>query len=129
MLTFASQGLVTQKPATWLEEAFWGRRWVLSAGFGDIGPPTLPLFPLYFEHRDRVACPGRELSLVVASFADAGHLRIEEIGPASATRRPSRLRTGAEIITIRWRHELEIERDGDRVSAVQSRVRRQRASG
>ncbi len=100
VLTFASRGLVTQKPATWLEETFWGRRWVLSAGFGDIGTPTLPLFPLYFEHRERVVRVGRELSLVVATFADASHLRIEEIWPASATRRPSRLRIGAEIVTM-----------------------------
>jgi hypothetical protein len=100
VLSFPSRGLVTPKPATWFEEAFWGRRWVLAAGFGDIGPPSLPLFPLYFEHRDRVVRLGRELSLVVANFADAEHLRIEEVGPASATRRPSRLRAGTELVTM-----------------------------
>jgi hypothetical protein len=100
VLTFTSRGLVTPKPATWFEEAFWGRRWVLATGFGDIGPPALPLFPLYFERRDRVVRLGRELSLVVASFADSDHLRIEEIGPASATRRPSRIRAGAEVVTM-----------------------------
>jgi hypothetical protein len=100
VLTLTSRGLLTQRPATWLDDAFWGRRWVLTAGFGDIGSPTLPLFPLYFEHRDRVVRLGRELSVVVANFADSDHLRIQEIGPASATRRPSRLRTGAEIVTM-----------------------------
>jgi hypothetical protein len=100
VLTLATRGLVTPRPATWFEEAFWGRRWVLTAGFGDLGPPTLPLFPLYFEHRDRVVRLGREMMIVVANFSDSGHLRIEEIGPAVASRRPSRLRTDAEIVSM-----------------------------
>jgi len=73
---------------------------VLSSGFGDVGSPVNPLFPLYFGHRDRVVRLGREFAIAVANFADADHLRIEEIGPASATRRPSRLRAGAEIVTM-----------------------------
>ena len=100
VLSLASRGLVTPKPATWFEELFWGRRWVLVAGFGDIGSPVMPAFPLYFEQRDRVVRLGREYSIVVASFSDSDHLRIEEIGPASATRRPSRLRAGIENVTM-----------------------------
>lgn len=100
VLTLTTRGLITPRPATWLEEAFWGRRWVLTAGFGDIGPPALPLFPLYFGHRDRVVRLGRELAVVVANFTDSGHLRIEEIGPSIATRRPSRLRTDAEVVSM-----------------------------
>jgi hypothetical protein len=100
VLTMALRSLVTPKPATWFEEAFWGRRWVLTAGFGDIGSPASPIFPLYFEHRDRLVRLGREFAIAVANFADADHLRIEGIGPTSATRRPSRLRTGAEVVTL-----------------------------
>jgi hypothetical protein len=100
VLTLITRGLVTPRPATWFEELFWGRRWVLAAGFGDIGSPVMPGFPLYFEHRDRVVRLGREYSIVVASFTDSDHLRIEEIGPASATRRPSRLRAGIENVTM-----------------------------
>ena len=100
ILTMPVRGLITPKPATWFEEMFWGRRWVLSAGFGDVGSPVNPLFPLYFGHRDRVVRLGREVALAVASFDSADHLRIEEIGPASATRRPSRLRAGSEIVTM-----------------------------
>jgi hypothetical protein len=44
VLTLISRGLVTPKPATWFEELFWGRRWVLAAGFGDIGSPVMPGF-------------------------------------------------------------------------------------
>jgi hypothetical protein len=100
VLTLRVRGLVTPRPATWFEELFWGRRWVLTTGFGDIGTPVMALFPLYFEHRDRVVRVGREFALAVANFADAQQLRIENIGPASATRRPSRLRAGAEVISM-----------------------------
>ena len=100
VLTMSSRGLVTPKPATWFEEAFWGRRWVVNAGFGDIGSPVNPLFPLYFEHRERVVRLGREFAIAVVNFSDADHLRIEEIGPASATRRPSRLRAGNDVVTM-----------------------------
>jgi hypothetical protein len=100
VLTLSVRGLTTPKPATWYEETFWGRRWVLAAGFGDVGSPVSPLFPLYFEHRDRVVRLGREFATAVANFSDADHLRIEQIEPASATRRPSRLRAGAEIVTM-----------------------------
>jgi hypothetical protein len=100
VLTLTTQGLVTPKPATWFEEAFWGRRWVLAAGIGDIGSPASPIFPLYFEHRDRLVRLGREFAVVVANFVDADHLRIEELGPVGANRRPSRLRTGAEVVTL-----------------------------
>lgn len=100
VLAMSVRGLITPKPATWFEELFWGRRWVLASGFGDVGSPVNPLFPVYFEHRDRVVRLGREFAVAVANFENADHLRIEEIGPASATRRPSRLRAGAEIVTM-----------------------------
>ena len=100
VLSLTTRGLVTPKPATWFEETFWGRRWVLTTGFGDIGSPASPIFPLYFEHRDRLVRLGREFGVVVATFSDAEHLRIEAIAPTNATRRPSRLRTGAEVVTL-----------------------------
>ena len=78
VLSLASRGLVTPKPATWFEELFWGRRWVLNVGFGDIGSPVMPAFPLYFEQRrphraarPRVLHRGGEL-LRLRSPADRG---------------------------------------------------------
>jgi hypothetical protein len=38
--------------------------------------------------------------MVIANFADADHLRIEEVAPAAATRRPSLSRAGAEIVSL-----------------------------
>ncbi|MBI2015612.1 MAG: hypothetical protein HYV94_10300 [Candidatus Rokubacteria bacterium] len=100
LLVLPLRGLVTPRPATWVEELFWGRRWVLTASFGDVGAPSLPVYPLYFEHRDRVVRLSREFSQVAATFADADHLRIEEIAPPAATRRPSRSRAGNEIVAL-----------------------------
>ncbi len=94
------RGLVTPKPATWVEELFWGRRSIITVGFGDVGTLSLPLYPLYFENRERVVRLGRESSMVLVNFADAEHLKIEEIAPAAATRRPSRLRTATEIVAL-----------------------------
>lgn len=99
-LVIPLRGLITPKPATWAEELFWGRRYVLSVGFGDLGSLVLPLYPLYFEHRDRVVRLSREFSQLIANFADSGHLKIEEIAPAAASRRPSRVRAGAEVVAL-----------------------------
>ena len=99
-LSMSFRNLIAPKPATWWEELFWGRRYVLATGFGDVGSLALPLYPLYFEHRDRVVHLAREFSLVIASFADSDHLRIEEIAPGTATRRLSRVRAGAEVVSM-----------------------------
>jgi hypothetical protein len=99
-LTMPLRGLVAAKPATWLEELFWGRRWVLTASMGDVGPPPSPVFPMYFEHRDRTIRLARDPALLLVSFADSDHLRIEEIAPSAATRRMSRLRAGTELVSL-----------------------------
>jgi len=99
-LGMSFRNLIGPKPATWWEELFWGRRYVLATGFGDVGSLALPLYPLYFEHRDRVVHLAREFSLVIASFADSDHLRIEEVAPVNATRRLSRVRAGAELVSM-----------------------------
>ena len=99
-LALPLRGLITPKPATWAEELFWGRRYVLSVAFSDLGSVVLPLYPLYFEHRDRVVPLAREYSQVIANFADSDHLKIEEIAPTAASRRPSRVRAGAEVVAL-----------------------------
>jgi hypothetical protein len=99
-LTLNVRNLLAPKPATWLEELFYGRRWILSVGFGDVGSLVLPLYPLYFEQRDRLVHLAREYSLAVAIFTDGGHLRIEEIAPSTATRRASPVRAGAEVVSM-----------------------------
>jgi hypothetical protein len=90
--------LITPKAATWLEELFWGRRHVLSLSAGSAG--SLALYSILLDQRDRVVRLARDFSILAAEFADADHLRIEEISPSAATRRPSRVRAGAETVSL-----------------------------
>jgi len=94
------RGLVTPKPASWVAETFWGRRWILTAGFGDLGSPVMPLYAIYFDHRDRVVRLAHEFSQVIASFSDSDHLLVDDIEPSAATRRPSRIRAGSEVVAL-----------------------------
>ena len=97
-LTMPLKDVITPRPATWMEELFWGRRWVLTLSSGSVG--SLALYSMYFEHRDRVVRLAPDVSLLLANFSDADHLRIEEISPATATRRGSRTRAGSEIVSL-----------------------------
>jgi hypothetical protein len=97
-LTLPLRGLIAPKPATWLEDIFWGRRNVLAVSWGDVG--SIAFYPLYHELRESIVHLAREYSRLLVSFPDADHLRIEGIEPASATRRGSRLRAGTETVTL-----------------------------
>jgi len=99
-LVLPLRGLVTAKAGTWLEDLFWGPRQVLTTGFGDLGPPVLGLFALYYERRDRIVHLARDYSLVIANFGDSDHLKIEEISPPTAVRRQSRVRAGGEVVAL-----------------------------
>ena len=99
-LVMPMRGLVTPKPASWVAETFWGQRWILTVGFGDLGSPVMPLYALYFDHRDRVVRLAREFSQVIATFSDSDHLLIDGIEPPAATRRPSRIRAGSEVVSL-----------------------------
>src|SRR6267143_1245003 len=99
-LVIPFRGLIVPKAGTWLEDLFWGRRQVLTFGFGDLGPPSLGLFALYYERRDRIVRLARDYSLLIANFGDSDHLKIEEISPAAAVRRQSRVRTGGEVVAL-----------------------------
>ncbi|HEY3068149.1 MAG TPA: hypothetical protein VGL09_20335 [Methylomirabilota bacterium] len=97
-LTLELRDLVTPKPATWFEEVFWGRRQVLTLGAGT--PGSVALYSMYLQQRDHVVRLAHDFSLIITNFSDADHLRIEEINPPGATRRPSRVRAGSETITL-----------------------------
>jgi hypothetical protein len=97
-LAMPVKDLIAPRSATWLEELFWGRRWVLTLSSGSVG--SLALYSMYFEHRDRVVRLAPDVSFLLANFADAEHLRIEEISPGTATRRPGRVRAGSEIVSL-----------------------------
>ncbi len=99
-LVLPLRGLVVPKAGTWLEDLFWGGRQVITTGFGDLGPPVLGLFALYYERRDHIVHLARDYSLVIANFGDSDHLKIEEISPPTAVRRQSRVRAGGEVVAL-----------------------------
>lgn len=91
---------ITPRPATWLEQLFFGPRWVMTSSFNDVGSLSLSVYPMYFEHRDRVIHLARAFSLLIVNFTDSDHLRVDEIVPATATRRGSRTRAGVETVSL-----------------------------
>ena len=114
-LVLPLRGLITPKETTWLNEFFWGRRQVVTVGFGDLGPPVLGLFSLYYERRDRVVHLAREYSLLIANFGDSDHLKIEEITPATAVRRQSRVRAGGEVVALTLQPSQDVTAQSVRV--------------
>ena len=83
---------------SWIEETFWGRRYVLTLGFGDVGYPSL--YPLYFGARDRVVPLSRDFSMLQVNFSNAAHLKVEELIPATATRSLSETRADTETFRL-----------------------------
>jgi hypothetical protein len=94
---FRARGLLKPKPATWIESTFWGDRYRFELAFNDVR--SRALFPLYFEHRDRVLTLAPDPSQLVMLFAEADRLKIDEIAPGSATRRRHESLEQTEVIS------------------------------
>src|SRR5216684_1518808 len=77
--------LVKPERALWIEKAFWGPRHVVSLGYYQVQGRAL--FPLYFAQRDRVVPLGEAPAELLINFADADHLKIEQVVPESSSRR------------------------------------------
>ena len=90
-------GLRRQKQATWLENALWGERHVITLGFNDVR--TRATFPMYLAYRDRVVHLSDDPSQLIMTFADSTHLKIHEVYPGSSQRRPSETRRATEIVS------------------------------
>jgi hypothetical protein len=90
--------VIVPKPVSWIEDMFWGRWYTITLGFGDLG--SVALYPLYFGVRDRVIPLARDFSMLVIEFADAQHLRVDELVPPSASRRTSERRDNGEMISL-----------------------------
>jgi hypothetical protein len=96
-LQFRARGVLKPKPATWLEATFWGRRHRFELAFNDVRPRAL--FPIYFEHRDRVLRLTEDPSRLVMQFADAERLKIDQISPETATRRRHESLEQTEVVS------------------------------
>jgi hypothetical protein len=96
-LRFRTRGLVKPKPATWVEATFWGPRFRFELAFNDVR--SRALFPLYFEHRDRILKLAEDPSQLAILFTDADRLKIDEMAPATAMRRRHESLERTEVIS------------------------------
>jgi hypothetical protein len=97
-LDMLASDLIRPKPASWYEDAFFGPRHIVSVSFGDLRHQAL--YPFYFEHREHVVAVGRDFSMLSINFADADHLRIDQLTPTTANRQPSESRRNTETVSV-----------------------------
>jgi hypothetical protein len=94
---FVAKGLVKPKPTTWLGRTVSGPRNTVTLGFNDVGAPAM--FSMYYWQRDNVlpvASPAR----LVANFAGADRLAIDEMFPPAARREPSSSQPGTDVVSL-----------------------------
>jgi hypothetical protein len=97
-LDLTAKGAITPRRVSWLEETFWGRRYVIALSFGDVGYSSL--YPLYFGNRDRVIPLAPDFSRLAINFSESNHLKIDEMVPGTASRRMSETRENTESFSI-----------------------------
>ena len=97
-LRMTLNGLLKPKRASWIEDLFWGPRHLISIGFNDVRPRAV--FPIYLEHRDRVVRLAADPSQLVLNFADADHLKIDEVFPRTSSRRLSESLESTEVVSL-----------------------------
>jgi hypothetical protein len=90
--------VIVPRRVSWIEDTFWGRRYLITLGFGDVG--YVSLYPLYFGARDRIVPLARDFSMLIINFGDAGHLKVDEVVPASASRQMSETRMNTETLRL-----------------------------
>jgi hypothetical protein len=90
--------VIIPRRVSWIEDTFWGRRYLITLGFGDVG--YVSLYPLYFGARDRIVPLARDFSMLIINFGDAGHLKVDEVVPPSASRQVSETRTNTETFRL-----------------------------
>lgn len=89
--------LLTAKKASWIDDVFRGRRHLIALSFHDVRSEAL--FPLYFEHRDRVVHLADEPSQILINFGASDHLKIDAIAPPTASRRLSESLEKTEVVS------------------------------
>lgn len=97
-LELVVKAAVTPRRVSWLEEMFWGRRHIVTLSFGDVGYSSL--YPLYYGNRDRVIPLAPDFSRLMINFAEANHLKIDEVVPSTALRRMSETRENTDTFSI-----------------------------
>jgi hypothetical protein len=96
-LRMTVEGLIKPKQSTWVETVFRGPRYLFTITYNDVRPRAV--FPVYFEHRDRVIPLADAPTELVVSFARADHLQVDEVFPQSSTRRLSESLDSTEVVS------------------------------
>ncbi len=97
-LQMTTRGLLKAKAGTWFEHAFWGPRYRLVVSFNEVRHRAA--FPMYFQHRDRVIKLAEDPAQIIVNFADADHLKIDELFPQSARRQLSETQESTETVSL-----------------------------
>jgi hypothetical protein len=92
-----AKGLVKAKPTTWVGRTVSGSRSTLALGFNDVGSPAV--FSMYYWQRDRVLPVASPMRLV-ANFAGADRLAVDEMFPPAARRERSPSRPGTDVVSL-----------------------------
>src|SRR5437667_7415196 len=96
-LRMALPRLVRPRPATWVENVFWGHRHTISLTFNDVRGRAL--FPLYAENRDRLVRLADEPSQLLINFTHAERLKIQDVFPGTASRRMSQVLQSTQSVS------------------------------
>ena len=97
-LTFTAKGVIKPKPGTWFERTFWGPRHRLTLSYSEIRQRAV--FPMYFQHRERVVKLADDPAQLIINFASADHLKIDELFPQSARRQLSETQDNTETVSL-----------------------------
>lgn len=97
-LRFTARGMIAARHASWIEEVFRGQRFLVALSFNDVRHRAL--FPLYFEHRDRLVRLAEEPSQLIVNFADAGHVKIDAVTPPASRRHLSEMLDSTEVVSL-----------------------------
>ena len=97
-LSMKVKGLIKRKPGTWTEHTFWGERHRISLSFNEVRHRAI--FPLYFEHRDRIVRLSEDPAQLIVDFSDSPHLKIDEMAPPSARRQLSETREQTDTVSV-----------------------------
>jgi len=97
-LRLETRGLIKPKPGTWFEHTFWGPRYRLVLSFDEVRHRAV--FPMYFQHRDQVVKLAEDPAQLIINFADADHLKIDELAPASARRQLSETQERTDTVSL-----------------------------
>jgi hypothetical protein len=97
-LSMRAKGLIKAKPATWFERTFWGPRHRLVLSFNEVRHRAV--FPMYFQHRDQAVKLADDPAQLIINFADADHLKIDELYPQSARRQLSETLDDTETVSM-----------------------------